>query len=246
MNCLDFEMNVRALVRSELIEAARRDLILAHVENCLRCANLLAEEQALMVGVRAVVAELAGQTAPAHVKAALLTAFREHTSTVADSKVIPMPLKVARYWRLEAAAAAILILVSTWAVLWIYSQPALETRVALHVVPAAEISGGSLSAAVKEDADVVAAPGIAHPKGLRHRASRYNSRAGEQTTEFFPLMDGIDLDTLEAAQVVRIELPASALEDFGLQRGREMAAGSLKADVLLGQDGVACAIRFIR
>lgn len=246
MNCSDFEMNVRALARSELIDAARRDVILGHVENCLRCAALLAGEQALIAGVRAVVAELAGQKAPAHVRAALLTAFREYTSSVVDNKVIRMPPKVARYWRLEAAAAAILILVSTWAVLWIYSDSAIEKRVALQVTPAAAITAGPLSPAVKTDAEIVADSGIAHPNRSRHRAARHNTRAAEQVTEFFPLMDGIDLDSLEAVQAVRVELPTSALNDLGLQGGREMPAGSLKADVLLGQDGVARAIRFIR
>jgi hypothetical protein len=59
-------------------------------------------------------------------------------------------------------------------------------------------------------------------------------------------MDGIDLDSLEAVQAVRVELPASALNDLGFQTDREAPTRSIKADVLLGHDGLARAIRFVR
>jgi len=45
---------------------------------------------------------------------------------------------------------------------------------------------------------------------------------------------------------VRVELPRSALASFGMPVGAEPAGGRVKADVLLGEDGVARAIRFIR
>jgi hypothetical protein len=51
---------------------------------------------------------------------------------------------------------------------------------------------------------------------------------------------------LDDVQVVRVELPRSALQSFGLPVNAERAGERVKADVLLGHDGVARAIRFVR
>jgi hypothetical protein len=245
MNCRDFEMNVRALVRTELLDGARRDLLLGHAAACLQCSDRLAAEQALVNGVRAVVAELREQKAPDHVRAALLTTFRKHTSIMAGNRVIPMPQKVARHWRLEAAAAAILILVSITSVLWIYSGSSIEKQVALSA-PSLPVPAEKPSGLVVENDIEIADPATANHRISRHRAARRNSGTNEEVTEFFPLMDGIDLDSLEAVQAVRVELPASALNDLGFQTDREAPTGPIKADVLLGHDGLARAIRFVR
>jgi hypothetical protein len=46
--------------------------------------------------------------------------------------------------------------------------------------------------------------------------------------------------------MVRVELPRSALVSFGLPMNVERADERIKADVLVGDDGVARAIRFVR
>src|SRR5437016_11254364 len=107
MNCRDFEMNVLALARNELMEANRRDTSLAHTVNCVSCAHRLAGERALIGGMREVVAALVEEKAPAHVGAALLIAFREHTPAMTAKTVIPIQWRATRHWRLEAAAAMI-------------------------------------------------------------------------------------------------------------------------------------------
>ena len=47
-------------------------------------------------------------------------------------------------------------------------------------------------------------------------------------------------------RVVRVELPRSALESFGLPMNMERAGERIKADVVVGHDGLARAIRFVR
>ena len=246
MNCRDFEMNVLALARNELIDANRRDTSLAHTVNCVSCADRLAGERALITGVRAVVEALAEEKAPAYIGAALLTAFREHTPAVTSNTVIPMPLKVGRHWRFEAAAAAIVILVSMVAVLWLYSRPPIEKQVAVTAPPAPANTHEPASQAAPRDLEIASNSATIRPNRAQHRAARPKTNAAEEVTEFFPLMEGIDLDSLEAVQSVRVELPASALVDLGLPASRETPTGPVKADVLLGLDGLARAIRFVR
>ena len=45
---------------------------------------------------------------------------------------------------------------------------------------------------------------------------------------------------------LRVELPRSALSSFGIPVNAEQSGGRVKADVLLGDDGTARAIRFVR
>ena len=68
----------------------------------------------------------------------------------------------------------------------------------------------------------------------------------EVTTEFFPVAHGGGLASGEGGQIVRVELPRTALASFGLPVNVETAGGRVRADVLLGEDGTARAIRFVR
>jgi hypothetical protein len=67
----------------------------------------------------------------------------------------------------------------------------------------------------------------------------------EVATEFIPLMQGGRYVQAEGGHLVRVELPRSALASFGLPVGAEQSGGRVKADVLLGEDGIARAIRFV-
>ena len=72
------------------------------------------------------------------------------------------------------------------------------------------------------------------------------ANAAEITTDFIPLIQGGRLVQSDGGHLVRVELPRSALVSFGLPVNFERAGGRVKADVLLGDDGIARAIRFVR
>ena len=68
----------------------------------------------------------------------------------------------------------------------------------------------------------------------------------ETTTEFFPLF----YSSVPAVQthLVRVELPPESLTRFGLMSadGISRPSGTVLADVLVGDDGLARAVRFVR
>lgn len=68
----------------------------------------------------------------------------------------------------------------------------------------------------------------------------------EATTEFFPLF----YSSVPSAQthLVRLELPRESLARFGLMSadGIDRTSGTVLADVLIGDDGLARAVRFVR
>jgi len=69
----------------------------------------------------------------------------------------------------------------------------------------------------------------------------------ERVTEFISLVAGAPASTpLEGGQLVRVQLPRAALASLGLPLNGERENESVRADVLLGNDGLARAIRFVR
>jgi hypothetical protein len=65
---------------------------------------------------------------------------------------------------------------------------------------------------------------------------------GEVATEFFPLM--YSNVPVTNGQTIRLELPQAALASFGIEA--DDVSGTVLADVLVGQDGLARAVRFVR
>jgi hypothetical protein len=82
--------------------------------------------------------------------------------------------------------------------------------------------------------------------GLTRPALAADARAQEVATEFIPLVQAGQYAQAEEGHLVRVKLPRSALVSFGLPVNAEAPGGSVKADVLMGQDGIARAIRFVR
>lgn len=88
--------------------------------------------------------------------------------------------------------------------------------------------------------------GFNRNSGARPAAQANDAVAAEITTDFIPLTHGSSLAADDGGQVMRVELPRSALVSFGLPMNVERANERVKADVLMGEDGVARAIRFVR
>lgn len=66
-----------------------------------------------------------------------------------------------------------------------------------------------------------------------------SSRPGE----FVPWPGAATLPAFESGQLVRTELPASVLSMLGIVPARDITGDSVAADVLVGQDGLARAVR---
>jgi hypothetical protein len=80
-----------------------------------------------------------------------------------------------------------------------------------------------------------------------HAGGAAKSNDAESVTEFLPLVAGAPAATpLEGGQLVRVRLPRAALASLGLPLNVERDNEPVKADVLIGNDGLARAIRFVR
>jgi len=85
-----------------------------------------------------------------------------------------------------------------------------------------------------------------HPVQKKTTTPVTNNISKEIATEFMPLGYLNAANFQDGGQIVRVELPRSAMASFGLPVNMDRYNERVKADVLLGIDGVAHAIRFVQ
>ncbi|HEX9426062.1 MAG TPA: hypothetical protein VF899_22685 [Pyrinomonadaceae bacterium] len=73
-----------------------------------------------------------------------------------------------------------------------------------------------------------------------------NDTDSEVATQFMPLGYTGPINLQDGGQLVRVELPRSAMWSMGLPVNMDRYSERVKADVLLGADGLARAIRFVQ
>jgi hypothetical protein len=86
-----------------------------------------------------------------------------------------------------------------------------------------------------------------HRTGKQSPGSTSKEEIGrrEVDTNFLPLMAASPLEPTESGHLIRMNLPRSTLGRFGFPINSERSEEPIKADVLIGEDGVARAIRFV-
>jgi len=275
MNCQEFESRIETLARGALADARQLADASAHEETCGACAALLADERALSTGLHALASGMKSVEAPARVESALLAAFRARAAgrqkdlSRAGANVIPLSTHMpVRQWSWVKTAAVASLAAAASLALFVLVRPGASFHQSVMIEPPPGALGGQTKSQVAKAVQTNVEEGASHtPDVLRDRPARASfaprarsinasyggrsstarpaadSRAQEIATEFIPL--GQYAQT-EEGHLVRVELPRSALASFGLPVNAESAGGRVKADVLLGEDGTARAIRFIR
>ncbi|MBM3802588.1 MAG: hypothetical protein FJW26_09815 [Acidimicrobiia bacterium] len=279
MNCDEFESCLVDLAGPQGVGSAARTEALRHAIACPRCAARLADERALLAGLKALADGTRNDAAPARVESGLLGRFHE---LVPMKAATPAPLvgvasSSGLSWKTAAqlglAASALLVL--GWTLVRsnreaaVVDQPPIsrsaesfeppQQKVQKEGASRAEIVPFSLAphetrralrtpstrrSARGSEARARSAARPASPsEGLGHRAVSAFERQTE--TPFLPFMAARPPLPSEQRQFVRIRLPRSALHVFGLPMNMERAAEPVHADVMLGEDGRALAVRFV-
>lgn len=255
MDCREFEDIINDLVRAKMIDATSRAAGMAHAEICERCATRLADERALSAGLKSMAASDEEKNAPAGVEAALLEAFHAQASNP-FARRLPVQSRNWPRWAL-AAAAAILIAFGFVVYRAVQNEPQKDNSVTIEKTPTPQPSVKREEQIVKEKGEPEPRRGSRAPRPRRGNRLRLNkpfiidsitayAKDSEYATDFFPLAFGGDQKPMESGEVIRVQMPRSALIAFGLPVNVERADVPVKADLLVGEDGLARAIRFVR
>lgn len=196
------------------------------------------DEEKLASGLKLLAEDLARQDAPPEIEQKLREAFRARAAvTTASRNYTP-------YWL--AIAAVLLIVIGVIAIRLRTDQPRPQITADVTAPQQLQEAPKNLEIPKKEE--------VAHkPPPQRRRVARRpantevaNHVTREIATDFMPL-GYLNAATLQdGGQIVRVELPRSTLVNFGLPVNMERYNEKVKADVLLGVDGMARAIRFVQ
>jgi hypothetical protein len=270
MNCTEFQTIVNELVYDKVVDAETRQTGLSHAALCADCAMLLSETQDVRTALQMT---RRGETeeAPARVRQSLLASFSEQRRAGTPGKVVTAPATITSIssrrkfaWlgaAAVAAAAALLIALllpmllrrtptsktSDGAVVIKSSPIPLETPKKQPPTPAPQISKERVAGVQHA---------IPHPKhnGLVARTSRKPNRVEKVTSEasakktgneFLPLTYLASATAMESGTVVRVKLSRATLITLGFPVNVEHADDVVKADLIVGDDGVARAIRLV-
>jgi hypothetical protein len=259
MNCQIFETIVCELARKQTIRADVREQALVHAGECGDCMLRLQNEKTLTLRLRALALEMDQSQVSPRSAAQLLAVFRPEgfhgSKDVAGQR-----------WRYWAAAAAVAILsVAAFAVFQSSKSTDSTTdfkasRSAATDVPLNQADPGGKPIELTQSEDHLALKNRRRgnnvwPKRISAKrnetpsstanATTINLGRREIATDFFPLGHTSALGLQDGGQIVRIEMPRSALASFGLPINMERYNERLTADVWLGTDGVPRAIRFV-
>ena len=243
MNCQKFESVVSELARGQMMAAEQRAEALAHSHRCDDCGARLSDEQMLTLGLQSLATEMESLEAPPALEARLLAAFRARPAFEKSAPVRVNP----RYW-IAAIAAMLLIAISLVVFSWT-KRPTENPGLAVK-------QEEPQPKQVAQDIEKPAAPESPQPvkrKRIRpvtlrraETASVANHVTKEVATDFIPLSYMSAASLQEGGQIIRMQLPRSALANFGLPVNMDRYNEKVKADVIYGVDGMARAIRFVQ
>jgi hypothetical protein len=276
MDCRDFRDIAADLARKQVRGGTIDDHAVAHVRACEACAMLLAAEQRLAAGLHVIQLQDESLQAPPDLENALRRELRRVNrpapaarpgrsgrwrwwAVAAAAAAVVLVVRPAS-WRQQPSPADRTITLdvpvgverSGGPALAVVPQPSSATEKQAVSGVAERKSDPAPRRSRPKDAGVQATAepaATASPEMINPMAAAMDSGTAmaapnrEVVTDFVPLTYGWTSAAPEA-RLVRVRLPSTALLYFGLPA----AAGSalVEADLVLGEDGLAHAVRFVR
>jgi hypothetical protein len=239
MNCQTFSELASDIARDQMMNAATRSQGLVHASACDSCAARLSAQQDLTSNLRELASATKDQIASAVVWDRLSIAFDASTVTQITTN---RPRKI---YSAGAIAAMLMLAFGLMQLVRHRQSTDVEATIAANfttAMPAQLPNQGRETDAIL--------PAKRKPQVLRRPspASRALTlpvnQPKEIATDFILLTYDGELGS--DAQIVRVELPRSAMANFGLPVNIDRADQRVKADVIVGADGLARAIRFVQ
>ncbi len=237
MNCGEFGGLVGDLARKQLMDEEVSRKALVHAQSCTSCEGQLAEERLLFAQLRLLAVSMERETAPAELENTLISVYRQKVpsdtrslSTVLRSSLRSIPWNSRR---VRAAAAAIVLSAISLQLLLIILPSTLPTDTLEPPVQPIEQAGNN--DALQEGSLSASTPVGTPPSSPARLAS-----------DFIPLVPCYAPGCFDGGQVMRVTIPRPALTFLGLPINEQFIQEPVTADVLISEDGVVRAIRFVR
>jgi hypothetical protein len=254
MNCQEFERAIIELASGRLMDSEWRWNAQTHATACARCATRLEQERTLSARLGAVAAAEAQIKAPEHIRQSLRAAFDAGFAPASAPAPVFRASKNQLWWGWAATAAALLLAVT--GVLWRGVKSSgwdlnADQAPGASATPTPRPAEKQPEIKRQENVEPLARNDLASaPAPNRRFIPRQREiipaiEFDDDGAEFFPLTLVAQTEVEGAQQIVRVEVPRSMLLIWGLPVNAERAGETVQADVVIGEYGVARAIRIL-
>jgi len=246
MTCQDLEADLVDLARAALAGMEDEAAVRRHLDVCATCAARFERERRLTAGLRTL---SSATTVPANeiAERRLMSAFASRGANPTSSRRVT---SVTRWVALAAAACVLFFLGYRAAIEWrgAVTTPA-PVMASKQVAPPSRDTqprpAEPVASPLPAPARLVATnPPVSAPRTVRTALRDARPQETDRLAGFIPLPAADGLPGFDRGMIVRVAIPAASLPAFGLAIAPE-AAQMVNADVLVGQDGQARAIRLV-
>ena len=261
MNCEDFNDIIDELAEGKPMRVATREAGVSHVALCADCASKLANASRVSSSLR-LAAGAESEEAPIQIKQNLLAAFTElQQPSTAPPRVVDISSRRKLYWWATSAVAAAAAVVLFAVMLPSFRTPPVPIAQQAVITPAAPNSENTV-ATTNAPRPPAAPTTDERSRPIKARANKtYTARTtkneainrnnrletiAQNTGQYLPLTYMSSASAMDSGTVVRVELSRSALASLGLPLSFEGTGDAIRAEVVIGDDGVARAIRLVQ
>jgi hypothetical protein len=192
----------------------------------------MSPEDPVLIALRSLAESDRGREAPPEVEERLRLAFREKRREFARRR--------AGLW--AGAAAAVVVIAA--AVVIVFAR-AHASNALLSPEPARAVANAPTAPKALQESRAASIPvPVARRTATRGAGTRLGTQPREIVTEFFPLIDVAP--PFERGELVRVNVSAAAMRTVGLPVSEDHLADRVQADVLVGEEGLPRAIRFVK
>lgn len=229
MSCHEYKEDLMDVARVASIDEAGREALLEHLEVCSYCKLRLSNQRALTGGLLALAESNRSQQASERLEGSLLDSYRQRNK-VRSRRAIA--------WISTAAAAAAIVIF--FALRSPMAPDSHLTRATATIVKEKPVIS-TLQAAV--DKHSITGPALSTPGNRSPLARKVkHQNPGPELAYFLPLDN---YEPIEMGVVVRVQLPGSFFGSPGTPLDEDQSGEPIEADILVGEDGSARAIRFV-
>ena len=242
MTCHSLRDAIVEMGRGEHAGPGTPAAIESHLEHCAACAALLERERRLSQGLRALSA--AAPAAPAEaLSRRLLDAFAERQ--LAEPAVARGASWITGNGWLRAAAAV--VVAAGALVLWSSTgnKPENDKPRDISVAEIRTPEAIQPAVSVQSAPDVRRGSATALASRQPRRSHQPALPAVVQPVGFVALPGAAGLPDFESGEIVRMEIPLTSLPTYGIEILPDAQGSPVEADLLVGQDGQARAIRLV-
>jgi len=240
MNCKSHRNALLDLSRDVPLPASIAQAAHAHIESCDACASELRRQRELTADFATVRTGAGDWRAPEDLEARILAAVESRSEVAAKTSYF----RSRRVYTSLAAAAAILLAVGI-------AQRTRHGNIAGERPGALQTPAAGHPTRVEGQAATPVAPSVPARLIQREKATGKSERRVSRSApegaavEFVAVPGAAALPMLESGRIIRVKLGIAELPTYGLAIVPDAARSAVEADVLVGQDGQARAIRLL-